>query len=65
MSNKSNNFYYFFERIIVSDYEEWSEDYDEAPQFQKLSKKKKTPKVKDTKTQRREKRKEKEYLKDK
>lgn len=56
---------YKTERIIVSDYEEWSEDYDEAPQFQKLTKKKKTPRVKDKKTQRREKRKEKEYLKDK
>lgn len=49
----------------MSNYEEWSDDYDEAPQFQKLSKKKKTPKVKDKKTQRREKRKEKESLKDK
>lgn len=48
----------------MSDYEEWSDDYDETPQFQKLTKKKKNPRVKDTKTQRREKRKEKEFLKD-
>ena len=48
----------------MSDYEEWSEDYDEAPQFQKLTKKKKTPKVKDKKTQRREKRREKETWKE-
>lgn len=62
---KPNDFYLLlFERTKVKDYEEWSEEYDEAPQFQKLSKKKKAPREKGYKDQRKEKRKEKEAWKE-